>query len=514
MKSTSQLETALATIPEDTELNFPPTTKEIVRAYFSKKLRSHLHCDTTGHTLCFRDKISGMHHGVNTIQFSLWVDALCEGEPILTHPPDTLRLDTDPSASVDLVEHGSIRSSHYEASSVSSGVPGPGYYTGKGLRWLGGKVLIPIDRFNMWNQIDSEVSKLLRPWKASSSRSNPDSIDYMELLEITFKLTEYLRPHHPQIIRSRVGHHFNALGAFLRGISKDNLTEMRAVLLNVSKFYADLVKNIPKNDLFIEETLYSNEGSLDLRSCKPKFLFIALVCRCLVWIDNKKHPSLHTRYIRQLQSYISDGHFIPSGSVDQYERILRLFATSISSRHSFDSKEPLPEQWFDEMDLYFLCATHDRWYLQAIFGQAGLPMLFDQLLRPSDYSKVELQQSLFYLDRRLRSISWNNMDSTLRTKCVKNTLNVIRAYTKPLDSGDVYTGILVGILQRGQTILLINEAFDVLEIMSPKPLVGDTFLLPRDMEVEIRELYQKRQDYNAKFNSSPLPYIAAGFIHI
>ncbi|KIJ29013.1 hypothetical protein M422DRAFT_269624 [Sphaerobolus stellatus SS14] len=171
---------------------FPPTTKEIVRAYFSKKLRSHLHCDTMGHALCFRDRISDMHREVSDYEFSIWVDALCEGEPILTRPPGILRFDAGPSAPVDFSDNESIRSSYHSlfwASSVSSGVPGPGYYAGKGLKWLGAKALIQIGRLAMRNQIDSELAKLFGAWETSRKTG----WDYAGLLEITFLLTEYLR---------------------------------------------------------------------------------------------------------------------------------------------------------------------------------------------------------------------------------------------------------------------------------------------------------------------------------
>ncbi|KIJ30100.1 hypothetical protein M422DRAFT_784112 [Sphaerobolus stellatus SS14] len=148
---------------------------------------------TLGHTLCFRESVSGIHREVNENELSIWVDALCEVEATLTHPPDNLRFTSSSSAQRNFSDQKSIISTSsrtWAASSLSFGVPGPGYYSGKGLKWLGAKALISVNALVMWTQVSSEVSKL-KAWKSSSKI--PDSMDYMGLLNIVFNLTEYLR---------------------------------------------------------------------------------------------------------------------------------------------------------------------------------------------------------------------------------------------------------------------------------------------------------------------------------
>ncbi|KIJ41209.1 hypothetical protein M422DRAFT_31828 [Sphaerobolus stellatus SS14] len=79
-----------------------PQANDKMHQHLRYKLRSHLRCDSVGHKLCLRDRFPATHREVNEEKFSIWVDALCEGNAMLSQPTDFLRLDSrpEPKASI------------------------------------------------------------------------------------------------------------------------------------------------------------------------------------------------------------------------------------------------------------------------------------------------------------------------------------------------------------------------------------------------------------------------------
>ncbi|KIJ30097.1 hypothetical protein M422DRAFT_53912 [Sphaerobolus stellatus SS14] len=485
--------TGLITVPEDAEIDFPQTAKEIIHPYFSIKLWSRLHCDTAGHILCFQDRVSGVHWKVSGSEFSIWVDALCEGEAMLTYPPDALRFAPSSSALGDFSDRDTVvsTSSRGYASSLSSGVPGPGYCSGKGLKWLGAKALIPINTLVMWTQVSSEASKLLETWKSSNMET--DSIDYMGLLKIIFDLTEYLRPRYPSFVRSSVGSNLKKLAIFLSSLSQDQLTGMGSDLLRIIEFYADLVKNIPQTHLFIEKALYGPE-SLNLRGCPLELLFIALVRRCLVFLNGQEHPSFKKHYILRLSSQISKNRFIaiPGSSVEEDEPTLQKIALSFSSQYTNTEREFIMP-WLQEDYVYstWPIQEHWQWCSKIISGAGSISLLIDQLSRPTELSNVELLQLTSDFRLRLGYLSCRNMDISLRTNTVRAMINIISIYTKIWKFENSLGFKLSAPYPEEQ---LVHEAFNVLVGMLPSikytlPGVG-TDSLPTSIEDELYQLYQ------------------------
>ncbi|KIJ30609.1 hypothetical protein M422DRAFT_267862 [Sphaerobolus stellatus SS14] len=98
MGSASQPETALATIPEDAEykLDFPDRA-----CVFEREINVKATLQYNGTYTCFLDRVPRLHQEVNNDAFSIWANALYEGEPMLTHSPDVLRFALGPSAPVE-----------------------------------------------------------------------------------------------------------------------------------------------------------------------------------------------------------------------------------------------------------------------------------------------------------------------------------------------------------------------------------------------------------------------------
>ncbi|KIJ28653.1 hypothetical protein M422DRAFT_37250 [Sphaerobolus stellatus SS14] len=139
------------------------------REYFSRKLRNVWSCDITGHSVCLLISEQRCHYSISPEICELWLDGICEGIATIYEPPTSLLLsfhpreeDQDWNLGEEIVDsplpvsflHNMPYSPRESASehlgqdvllsnvtlSTANGL-GPGYYAGKGLEWLGRKIL-------------------------------------------------------------------------------------------------------------------------------------------------------------------------------------------------------------------------------------------------------------------------------------------------------------------------------------------------------------------------------------
>ncbi|KIJ47431.1 hypothetical protein M422DRAFT_66504, partial [Sphaerobolus stellatus SS14] len=163
----------LLAIPEDEEIAIEEgegivieddayLSNERLRNHFRHKLRAQLRCEIPEHKLCFRVHYSGYHKLLSREEFQGWVEALAQGEATMTRPPRnlginstvstfSLRPNTPASRTLYSVPNTSV--SIFSLRTASSGVPGPGYYTGKALRWIGEKSLRSVEQAFIRNHI-------------------------------------------------------------------------------------------------------------------------------------------------------------------------------------------------------------------------------------------------------------------------------------------------------------------------------------------------------------------------
>jgi len=169
--------------------------KESQRKYFAERLERKWECEIPGHTICWRT-VDGQHHQLSEVGFAAWVDALvrihalsedsdmkcpqCLGDTSTAQPPPgvlntsaSLSGENASSASVpgvvsvapSLAPTASLRESLSMlslSSWASSGIPGPGYYSGKAFKWVGENILNGMDRVIIMGKTYRYTSRLKR----------------------------------------------------------------------------------------------------------------------------------------------------------------------------------------------------------------------------------------------------------------------------------------------------------------------------------------------------------------
>ncbi|KAF8516256.1 hypothetical protein JB92DRAFT_2274106 [Gautieria morchelliformis] len=115
------------------------------KSHYVKLLREKWWCPLEGHTICVPTR-DGQHFQLADVNIDQWVNALCVGEATTADPPHSMFEQIRGSAIWNRatgkwrVQAVSISNSPYKTS-ISSGVPGPGWLAGRAMRWLGVKSL-------------------------------------------------------------------------------------------------------------------------------------------------------------------------------------------------------------------------------------------------------------------------------------------------------------------------------------------------------------------------------------
>ncbi|KAF8513684.1 hypothetical protein JB92DRAFT_3164689 [Gautieria morchelliformis] len=115
------------------------------KCHHIKLLRDKWGCPLEGHTICVPTR-DGQHFEVAGVDIDQWVTALCIGEATTANPLHSVLERIQGSA----ICNGTTRkfrvqvvsiSNSWSKTSISSGVPGPGWLAGRAMKWLGVKSL-------------------------------------------------------------------------------------------------------------------------------------------------------------------------------------------------------------------------------------------------------------------------------------------------------------------------------------------------------------------------------------
>ncbi|KAF8518676.1 hypothetical protein BU17DRAFT_90747 [Hysterangium stoloniferum] len=205
-------------------------------AKFASLLKRTYACHIPGHSVCWPLK-HGRHLQLSTNTLKQWGAKCSTGDATIHRLPEQLQKDSEPS-SFDLhpipkeyagSEHAfSIRSRtsfgpfsssyfSYSQSNLSSVGPGPGYYSGKGLQWIGEKVIGAIVAVNITRTAGQHLQQIAR-WQSQlqeDSRLEWDGINAMKMFAILDDVADMSRPIYPRVGQVRAASVIEALHVFL-----------------------------------------------------------------------------------------------------------------------------------------------------------------------------------------------------------------------------------------------------------------------------------------------------------
>ncbi|KAF8518672.1 hypothetical protein BU17DRAFT_66301 [Hysterangium stoloniferum] len=196
-------------------------------AKFASLLKRTYACHIPGHSVCWPLK-HGRHLQLSTNTLKQW------GARCFIDFPDNYKKIQNLLALVYTQEYAvseyasSIRSrtsfgpfsssyfSHSQ-SNLSSVGPGPGYYSGKALQWIGEKVIGAIVAVNITRTAGKHLQQIAR-WQSQlqeDSRLEWDDTNAMKMFAIINDVAEMSRPIHPQVGQVKAASLIEALHAFL-----------------------------------------------------------------------------------------------------------------------------------------------------------------------------------------------------------------------------------------------------------------------------------------------------------
>ncbi|KAF8523875.1 hypothetical protein BU17DRAFT_85293 [Hysterangium stoloniferum] len=203
-------------------------------AKFASLLKRTYACHIPGHSVCWPLK-HGRHLRLSTNTLKQWGAKCATGNATVHRLPGQLQKNSEPSSfglhpipeEYTVSEYassirsrtsfGSFSSSYFShsQSNLSSVGPGPGYYSGKGLQWIGEKVIGAIVAVNITRTAGQHLQQIAR-WQSQfqeDSRLEWDDMNAMKMFAILDDVAEI--PIYPQVGQVRAASLIEALHVFL-----------------------------------------------------------------------------------------------------------------------------------------------------------------------------------------------------------------------------------------------------------------------------------------------------------
>ncbi|KIJ47441.1 hypothetical protein M422DRAFT_778095, partial [Sphaerobolus stellatus SS14] len=407
-----------------------------LRRHFAEKLGDALACETPEHWVCYIS-LDGNHQQVSEEGFAKWVLALCEGHATLAHPPTGLELSTKNMSqlstplseffpvecSPSLFSTPSSWNNGTEAcSSLSSGVPGPGYIGGKALKWLGQKSLrgiqeaIILARFQKYRRITAK-------WVLSkgdlSEISEENEIYHMlgDMLELTTR-------QYPERIQIRASETLNK-------VFSCNPSAFGP--LQISMWLVEFNLEMRCNELAPPETLQRLEDILSKiplarQTALSSSLFITEVCRYLMHKplpENEMEEASRELYTWRVVRILSDTGYVNELSENELYTLQEL-GNSMSERYPCTAVE-LRNSWYYELDIFIECARRIPSFKKIIEAPTGMPFLL-QHIKSRLLRRRSFEIPLAFLMDRISNSEKFRLNNDMRYSCLDLMVSILRLY--------------------------------------------------------------------------------------
>jgi len=460
-----------------------------MRRHFATKLEVALSCDDTEHHLCYVNEL-GEHHQLCEKEFATWVLALCEGYATLAKPPQNLALCStgeNLSALSSLIQPNPsiMLSASYSSEccpTESSGVPGPGYLTGKAMKWLGQVSLRGLQEAVLLARL-WRYNRLVTTWRTQNNLIMCVKNE-KEIYNVLGDMLELSNGDYPERIQTRA----------LQTLDKIfTCSPLSFGPLQVSIWLCEFLTIMRTNPFAPRSIIDQMEEDiarvpLALQGTYGAAQFILGVCYYLMhksMPETEREETTRELFAWRTARILSDSEFRRQLTSRELN-VLRSLAKTAKERYPCTAASLRPS-WFQEMDIFIICAGRDPWFLETLSGPTGVQFLLQHLSwclsrrRPLD---VELA----YLLDRLNNNKVLCSVKELRYACICTMLRIIKFNAEKLEESRVlYLAICI---LRNILLSDVDNAFHTLD---------------RLMEVENRLLLEKvASRWSSKpFNATP-----------
>ncbi|KIJ43758.1 hypothetical protein M422DRAFT_47792 [Sphaerobolus stellatus SS14] len=352
-----------------------PTIPPLVRSYFADKLTSHLWCNIPYHELCVVNKYAGTHYPVSNKEYEKWITALCEGETTITNPPFDIS-DAMTIADSEAAEVSTIRSaSSYRSKTISSGVVGPGYLSGKALKWLGQQSLRAMSsQIRFLNRLSS-YEEAIQSMASTTALLPPERIDKVYDMALdsifafinwhTISLKIMFRPRRSSYLRRRTCSVLSDIRKLLSGSATSLDSYRHRIILGLCEVYSSYSHSL--EHAWSQVIAIVENGDDTSAPMSLDILLLKTICG-LIYIDRSRKDGPQHYF----EEFLHHAHFIVFNSGDDKwasESSLRLLSCTFQDRYfngNSETSESLLQPWFLEAQIYMKAKDYDTGYSEAL----------------------------------------------------------------------------------------------------------------------------------------------------
>ncbi|KAF8516253.1 hypothetical protein JB92DRAFT_2911128 [Gautieria morchelliformis] len=377
--------------------------------HYVKLLREKWGCPVEGHTVCVPTR-DGQHFRLAGVDIDQWVNALCVGEATTADPPHSMFERIRGSAvwnrttgkwRVQAVSISNSRSKT-DNTSISSGVPGPGWLAGKAMKWLGVKSLNALEFAAIKRRANGHISCLKKWGKGRPSLGENEQTKVLGMLDDALQMSRCCYPTTVNNSGYSIG---RAVYRWLRVYEDfDKSPEMTSWLVKVQvSLIPILLSRVSRVDPLADDLAYETlstliRAPLAVQGMETAMDIIRLVARELAYAKcTFQHSWLGVWLLR----IVDESLRVRTLSADELNAIRELAVRRAVQHTEYNSKD-LWRPW--EIALFAQCASQDQSFKDVVVGPHGLPSLIVAL------------DSMLMDEGMVRGVGvhWENVALTLR----------------------------------------------------------------------------------------------------
>ncbi|KAF8518106.1 hypothetical protein BU17DRAFT_66547 [Hysterangium stoloniferum] len=352
----------------------PMTFESRQREYFQAVLLRKWHCSRRGHVACVITEY-GKHYQVSQNHLEEWVDALCLGELNTSQPPCGIFIVDDGEShkamsrvsisrshrrTVRTVASTGLNASHdrrLEHSSLSSGVPGPGYLAGKGLKNLGLACIDLIERIIIWCR--------LRKYRRYRERQEINDDEEQQLLRILDYVLEIAR----DCSSSRILFHVALTASGAADLISRRPESQYKLLARLCEFYVNALHASILPDHILDHIYIGlKKAPLAVQSSDAASPFIFALCDELTYGNNRNFKAY--TIMAALESIITLTLSSRPLSSDEILSLRRFAEQSLEdTTRKYVSVMSVSQM---EARIFTQCAIQDPWFRNIVHGIAKI----------------------------------------------------------------------------------------------------------------------------------------------